>query len=263
VQRRRDLADDLETDERRLGLQTESATGNRVCHVAVVCDACTGDDLVVEIDDETGVISRDSGNEGREVPGVHMTGIHRHPAGQIVGSHHHNAFVNNCLARLGDFTVPARRGCHVDDHRAATHSLDHLPGDEKRGMSPRYLGRCDHNVGVGNALGEGILLASLGLISHLPGVSAGRRNRLVDGCGNEAGTEALYLLSYFGSDVVCRDNGPEPFGRGDRLETGDTGTENEQLHGWNGACRRGEHREESRRGRGGQEHSVVTGCGGL
>ena len=68
--------------------------------------------------------------------------------------------------------------------------------------------------------------------------------RFGSGCLDELGAKALDLLLRFASDVVCMDDRTEPFRRGDRLEAGDSDTQDQRLRRWDSAGGRDQHRQE-------------------
>src|SRR5437879_13226578 len=100
--------------------------------LAAVGHATALDDLVVEIEVEVPVLDQQQ-EQVCDVATVQLARVHRHRARNIAGAiDHHPAHVQD-LARLEALGVAARLGGQVDDHRAGTHSTDHLLGHEDRG----------------------------------------------------------------------------------------------------------------------------------
>ena len=140
--------------------------------------------------------------------------------------------------------VAARGSGHVEDDRSRAHELDHLAGYQERGGPAGDLCSGDDDIGVGHARRKGRLLAALGLVGDLFCIAGRSSRRLVDGGRYELGAEALDLFPNLGPDVIGRDNGAEALGRGDGLEPGDTGTEDQHLDRRDGARGGCEHRKD-------------------
>src|SRR5687768_3430150 len=75
---------------------------------------------------------------------------------------------------------------------------------------------------------------------------------------DELGAHALDLLLHRRADVVGLDLGAEPPGGGDRLQSGHTGTDDEDACGRDGAGGGHEHREHAWQRGGGEQHTFVA-----
>jgi hypothetical protein len=95
------------------------------------------------------------------------------------------------------------------------------------------------------------------VLGELAGVPAftGRLDAEIE----ELGPDRAHLLAHLRTDVVPGRLRAQAFGRGQGLQPGDTGAEDEHLRGWHRAGRGGEHREEPRQFFGGQKNRAITG----
>ena len=92
----------------------------------------------------------------------------------------------------------------------------------------------DQGIGIGDVRREQLALPGRPVLGHLARVAARTFQGLeveLDGLG----AHRADLLGGGRADVVRLDHGAEPLGRGDRLETGDTGAEDDDLGRLDGA----------------------------
>ena len=168
---------------------------------------------------------------------------------------------DDVLARLGQLTVAARLGGHVDDDGAILHAPDHLPGNDDRRLLAGDGGGGDHHVGGRDRLGQLLGLRGLFLGRQLAGVAAGTvgGNAGID----ELGTERLDLLTGCGTDVVGFDHGAQATTGGDRLQAGNAGADDQHAGRTDGAGSGGQHREELGTAGGSDQAALVAGAGAL
>ena len=120
----------------------------------------------------------------------------------------------------------------------------------------------DHDVVVGDALGQRLLLPPLLILGQLARIAA---RRLLAGHAEveEGRAEALHLLPHHGTHVEAGDDRPEPARGCDRLQSGDTGTEHEHLRRRDGSGCGHQHRKEAGQAFRREEHGLVPGDGRL
>ena len=164
---------------------------------------------------------------------------------------------------LRQFAVAALFNSHVHHHRAGAHGFDHGARDQHRCLAAGDEGRGDHHVGLTDALGHGLGLA----------FQPGRRHRaciathtggglafLVGLVGHvdELGTQRLDLLLHGRTHVRGLDHRTQTAGRGDGLQTGHAGAQDDHTGCLGGTRSRHHHGEEALIQVGGDQHGLVS-----
>ena len=124
------------------------------------------------------------------------------------------------------------------------HRCNGLFGNKDGGLSTGDGSRRDDDVGPCNRSRDHLLFLFLLFRCELAGIAALAFG--IDLKFEELGAEAPDLFAGGAPDIVGLDNGAEPLCRGNRHETGNTGTEDEhrcRSYGTRGSC---QHREELR-----------------
>ena len=270
VERRRDLADDLEADEDRQHEDRERVeeflahagppAGRRgrleqlldgVGHdrAAVGDDGRLGD-LVLEVEVERAVLDH-AEEQRRDVARVERGRAGRHRGRQVVGAMIVTPFgVSTVSPAFDSSTLPPSADAAMSTITepgfiCSTASRGH----EHRRLAAGHLGGGDDHVHAADDLVELGLLGGPLLGRQLAGVAAGagrvdRRLEL-----HELGAERLGLLARLGADVVGLDDRAEAAGRADRLEPGDADAQDQHVGGLGRAGRGGQQREVARRRR--------------
>ena len=161
---------------------TVSSSSRRLVHAATVCSSreVTRPSWVMTasavISSSRSIFELAVGDEvvehGRQVAGVHLAGVQRHPRGQVERADDGHALAHDRLARLGQLAVAAGLGGQVDDHRARPHGLDGGGRDQPRRRPAGHERGGDDDVGVGDVALEQALLLRLLLGRERGGVAA-------------------------------------------------------------------------------------------
>ena len=229
--------------------------------LAGVRDAGLGDQFVVPVQVQRAVFQAQF-EEVVKVLGIQLAGVDRGGGGEIHRTDHaHTVGRDNRLAGLSQLAVAAGFRGDVDDHRTGFHAFDHRLGDDARRLAPRHGSGGDDDVHALDVLGQcGLLLGAL-IGRQLARVAA--RTRGADAKLDVFRAERLDLFLGFRAHVEAfylRAQAPR---RGDRLQTRDTRADDQHLRRPHRARSGGQHREEFRRGLGGDQHRFVAGDIGL
>ena len=222
-----------------------------------------GEDVVLEVDVQLALLGDQQPEQVLQVFRVELRGRDRHQARQVARADDFDAVLDDRLAGLRQLAVAAGLGGEVDDHRARLHAAHRVGGDQERRRAARDRGGGDDDVLFVRVLGE--------RVAHLRVLLVGERAR-VAALALRVGDEVEFqrpaaergdLLPGGAADVEAGDDRAEALRRGDRLQPGDAGAQDQHFGRRHGARGGGHHPEEAARLTGGDQHRRVARGGGL
>ncbi len=163
------------------------------------------------------------------------------------------------LTGLGALTVAALFNRQIDNHRTRLHIINHRLGDQGRGRTARDQGGTDGNIGLLQRFMDLLGLTLLEVLARFLGVTASGFHILHAVDHQEAGTKALHLLLCRHANVRSGNDSAQTARGGDRLQTGNTGTHDQNAGRGNGARSGHHHRERTAIFGCGIKHGLVTG----
>ena len=189
-------------------------------------------DLVVEVDLEL-LATAHLLEQSEDVVGVHLGGNTAHAAGELLVADDGDTVVDDLLAGLGELAVTTGSGGEIDNDGAGLHDVDGLLLEKDGGSLAGNGGGGDDDVALGSLLLEELHLSGDVLVAHGLGVTAGTLAGLVLGVveDEEGSTHGLDLLLADLTGIEAADIGTEGLGSTNGLETGDTGTDDQDLGG--------------------------------
>ena len=224
------------------------------------------DDLVVPVERDALFLVVQRLEQRQQVLGVEQRGALGDAAGVVgVADDPHPVVGDDHPAQLGALDVAALLHRQIDQHRARLHRGDMLARHQHRRLAPGDQRRGDDDVLLLDVLGDQRRLLALVVVGHLLGVAARRLGlfELLVLHRDEAAAQALHLLLDRRTHVGRRDDGAQPLGGGDGLQTGDADAHDEGA-GRRHRARRGHHHREGPAVLAGRvDHRLVAGEVGL
>ena len=195
---------------------------------AAVGNQAALDDVVLLVEDK-GFIFRVPvlAQHVEQVGRIHLAGVTAYVIGPVALADDGDAVDEDFLSGHRAFHVAAGFRSHVDDHAAGLHGFHHVTGHQDRRLAPEYLGGGDDDIGFGNRR-----LLTLALYFNLfrgqfPGIAVLGLARFTQVNLKELCTDRAHLLGDDGAGIEGRHLGAQPFGRGDGLQSGDPGADDE------------------------------------
>ena len=170
--------------------------------------------------------------------GIELAGVIREAAGDIQRPRNLHFIYFDCFSRFGEGAVAALFRCQIYDYRAGVHIVYHPLSDKQRCRFAGDERGCDDNIRFFSVLVYHLPLTFLLIFGLLPGVTA-----LGFGIGvhftdfNKFGAQAFHLFLHGGTNIKRFHHRAQSFGRGNRLQPGDSGTQNQYFSRSDGSGR--------------------------
>ena len=183
--------------------------------------------------DHTVFFRRQIGHQVTDIGRIKRRGLRCHPAGEIgVADDGHAILGHDFLVHLGQLAVAALFRRQIDDHRTGLHRCDHIFGPQLRRFAVGDQSGGDDDIDLGGQLAE---LGQLRLAEFRRGnrgIATGGRAVLLLFLEIEVdklGPHRFNLFGHFWTHVKGQRDRAKGCGRADRGQTGNTGTDNQNL----------------------------------
>lgn len=217
------------------------------------------DDLVLHVDGEVVLLVSHGLEELGDVVGVEGGGLSGETGGEIGVADDLDSVDLDDLTGLGEGDVSAGLGSEVDDDGTLLHGLDHLFGDDEGGLLSGDEGSRNDDIDVLGLLLEELSLGLEVLLGDFLGESSLFLDSSLDIDGDELGSHGLDLFLGGGSGISSANDGSETLGGLDGGETGDSGSDDEDLGGWGSSGGGDQSGEESAEVVGGLDDGLISG----
>ena len=186
-----------------------------------------------------------------------------HEAGQIGFSDQGHPVLDHRGVVFGQFTVASALHGHVKDDRTRLEAFYHRFGDQDRGFLSRDLRRGNDDVGSRHARSDQFQLLAVMRFAQFLGVTPRVLRLLVRGVQRDKlRPQAFHLPFDHGAGIESLHHRSQPFGRGDGLQSGHAGSQ-DQNPGRGDRARGGhEHGEKPLKRVGRHQYGLVSSHGG-
>mmetsp|Transcript_41452 Transcript_41452/g.66978 ORF Transcript_41452/g.66978 Transcript_41452/m.66978 type:complete len:327 (-) Transcript_41452:298-1278(-) len=167
----------------------------------------------------------------QHVLGIHRTSLVGHSARIVCIADDRDAIVRyELLIEPCQSTIASSLCCHVHDHRARLHVLDHVFLNELGRWSARDRSGRDDDVALLGHLGKGVPLRQQELCTGLLGVTSHTGARLFEIDLDPVRTHRLHLIAHV-ADVPGAHHGAERLGGAHRRQPGHAAAEDHGVRG--------------------------------